>query len=184
MKPVLIFLADGFEEIEAVTVIDVLRRADISVHTVAVSERLMVEGAHGLKIKTDATMKDIVMDEYPMIVLPGGTTGVENMRSNDDLVDFLINSKERPIAAICAAPTLLCDLKILRDCKATCYPSMANVLYNSNINVETTSVVKDKNFITSRGPATAMEFALAIVEELKGSERKIAEAEKMLVNVA
>jgi protein deglycase len=184
MKPVLIFLADGFEEIEAVTVIDVLRRADINVHTVAVADRLMVEGAHGLKMKADATMKDIAMDQYPMIVLPGGATGVANMRANDALVEFLVNSKERPIAAICAAPTLLCDLKILRDCRATCYPSMTNILYNSNINVETTPVVKDKNFITSRGPATAMEFALAIVEDLKGNERKVTEAEKMLVKVA
>lgn len=184
MKPVLIFMADGFEEIEAVTVLDVLRRADVNTHTVAVSDRLIVTGAHGLKVKADSTIKDIIVDEYPMLVLPGGTNGVENMRKNDMFVDFMLNSKERPIAAICAAPTLLCDLKILRDCEATCYPDFENQLYSANVVIKRDPVVEDKNFITSRGPATAMDFALAIVAKLKGQERKNTEAEKMLVNVA
>ncbi len=174
---VYIHLAEGFEEIEAITVTDVLRRAGIDVRTVAIhagNESLadsahpkLIKGAHDIKVKADLLFEDADYKKCDMIVLPGGMPGAENLAAHEGLVskirEFARDGK--PLAAICAAPMIFGNLGILEGRRATIYPGMERHLRGAEAVQD--RVVVDRNFITSRGPATAMDFALAIVEFLK-----------------
>ena len=182
---VYVHLADGFEEIEAITVVDVLRRAGIDVRTVAIhaeneipadAQAALIKGAHDIKIKADLLFKDADYTKCDMIVLPGGMPGAANLGAHKGLTSAIkeFASAGKPLAAICAAPMIFGNLGILAGKRATIYPGMESFLKGAEAVQDRVAV--DGNFITSRGPATAMDFALAIVEFLKsgGSADKLA----------
>lgn len=169
-KTAIVLLADGFEEIEATTVLDVLRRAEIETLAISVSEKNVVTGARGISIVADRCLEDISGSLFDLIVLPGGMPGTDNLRENE-LVEGLIHHhhiNQKHIAAICAAPYVLGELGILDGKKATSYPTFQNRLGNADVVDE--SVVVDGNLITSQGVGTALEFSLKIVSILKSSQ--------------
>lgn len=164
-----LFLAEGFEEIEALTVVDLLRRAKCEIRTVSVMDSKAVVGGHGITVEADMLFTEANFDNAKMLILPGGLLGVNNLRAHEGLMALL---KEKhaagvALAAICAAPMILSQLGLLKGEKATIYPAMQEELSES-IYSENMVVKSRNNIITSRGPATAMYFALALIEELKG----------------
>jgi len=161
---VMVPLADGFEEIEALTVVDVLRRADIETHTVGVIGSVMT-GANGIRVMVDRRLNEISPSDYEAIVLPGGSPGYENLGRSAKLMDIVkqFHNQNKIVAAICAAPLLLAKEGILDDKKATVYPGNERSLPYPRDR----PVIVDGNIITSQGPGTAMEFALQIVKRLK-----------------
>jgi 4-methyl-5(b-hydroxyethyl)-thiazole monophosphate biosynthesis len=170
---VYVHLADGFEEIEALTSVDLLRRVGVKVETVSVMGRLNVVGAHDIEVIADIVFEDADYDGCEMIVLPGGIPGAPNLARHDGLKQKLLSfaNEGRRIAALCASPNVvLAPLGIIDGRKATGYPgfddNMGKVILTAG------DVVKDDNIIPSKGPATAMTFALAIVEELCGKEKR------------
>ncbi|MEM5870244.1 MAG: DJ-1/PfpI family protein [Candidatus Aenigmatarchaeota archaeon] len=174
---VLVLLADGFEEIEAITVIDVLRRAGIEVDAVGITSG-WVTGSHNINVMADKKLNEIDIEKYDGIVLPGGSKGVANLLKSSKVKEFLekMNEKGKLIAAICAAPSILAKYHLLDNKRATIYPGMEKELPYPRDE----KVVVDANIITSQGPGTALEFALAIVEKLLGKE-KAWEVKKQLV---
>lgn len=169
-KKALVILAQGFEEIEAVTVIDILRRAEVRV-TVAGLIGLEVKGSRELIVNADSLL-DGVTDDADAYVLPGGGMGATNLAGSEKVAELLkkANSKGKIIAAICAAPAVvLAPLGILDGKNATCYPGMEEDFKSSTTFCED-AVCVDGNIITSRGPATALEFALVVSEKLCGKE--------------
>lgn len=165
---IFVHLADGFEEVEAVTVIDLLRRADIEVTTVSIMKRLEVFGAHDINIMADALYEDVNYNDCQMIVLPGGGGGANNLDKHDGVVSQIdhFNKNGKWIAAICAAPMILGHHDIFKGQKATIYKGMEKELSGATYVDE--KVVVDGHIITSQGPATAMDFALKIIEVIKG----------------
>lgn len=176
-----VILADGFEEIEAVTQIDVLRRAEVEV-TVAGLGSTRVRGAHGLEITTDTTLDELSI-EPDLLVLPGGMPGSEKLGSSDQVVELLRRQHQagRLIAAICAAPAFApVKAGVLDGRRATCYPSFEN-RFNPSTTACQERVVVDGNLITSRGPGTAIEMAIVLVEQLVGPDQAARLKEAMLV---
>lgn len=170
MKDSYIFLADGFEEIEAITVIDILRRAEIPVKTVSITSSLQVTGAHGVTITADLLYDNTLFNEAPWLILPGGLPGADNLYNFAPLQGLLKSQAESPkgcIAAICAAPAVvLGQLGLLKGERATCYPGFEDKLEGA-IHCEGRVVVSNK-FVTGNGPANAMVWALAIVRKTLG----------------
>lgn len=162
-----LFLANGFEEIEAITVVDILRRANLEIQTVSISDEIVVKGSHNIEIKADKTFNQIDSNNIKAIILPGGMPGATNLYNHLGLKQLLLklNDSNTLIAAICAAPFVLGQFGILKGKKAICYPGFEDKLIDAN--VVNQNVVVDKNVITSKGPGTAIEFALKIVETLK-----------------
>ena len=174
MQRVCVLLAQGFEEIEAVTIVDVLRRAEIDVTTLSVegtgSGSLDVKGSHGIAVRADRTLTSGATDSWDMVVLPGGMPGSANLASNT-LVQSLIkkqHSSGKRLGAICAAPMALGAAGVLQGRKATVYPGLEKELKGATC--LTDRVVKDGNIMTSRGPGTAFAFALEIVSELRSKD--------------
>jgi 4-methyl-5(b-hydroxyethyl)-thiazole monophosphate biosynthesis len=181
MPNVCVLLAEGFEEIEAVTVIDVLRRADIDVATVGVSD-VDVTGSHGITIHADRTLGDDTDGGWDLVVLPGGMPGASNLR-DDDRVQALVRAqydRGGRVAAICAAPIALARAGLLENRTVTSYPSFAAKL--GPVRYSEAAVVVDDRITTSRGPATAMRFALELVAQLRGTSRAQQLASGMLVS--
>jgi protein deglycase len=181
MKHITVHLAEGFEEIEAVSIIDVLRRADFEVTVVSVNQEIVVEGSHSIKITCDKLFQDVDYSTIDMIVLPGGMPGAENLKAHGGLREQILNFNDsnKPLAAICAAPMVLGNLGLLKDKKATCYPGFEDELHGAVItgnDVEATD-----NIITGKGAGVAIEFALKIVEMFKGAEEAQKLAKKMVV---
>ncbi len=175
MTKVAIILAEGFEEIEAVTVIDILRRAGIDVIIAGLSSN-NVKGGHSVTIVPDIIIDDLEINDFDALIIPGGNPGYKNLR-NDNRVLLLIRKafkSRKIIAAICAAPSVLSDAGIIKGKNCTIYPGMENELIQGESTPKQDIVVIDDNIITSRGPATALPFALTIVERLAG--KKIAES--------
>ncbi len=171
-KNVLVMLAEGFEEIEALTVVDLLRRAGIPVLTVSVSGSDRVCGAHGIPVIADCVFDAAEAGKAGMIVLPGGMPGTLNLKNCSPLTDTLkkFRSEDKPLAAICAAPMVLASCGILEGKKATIYEGMEAELKGA---VHTKgNVVRDGNIITSKGPGTAMDFGLALIGFLCGDEKE------------
>ncbi len=170
MSTVAVFLADGFEEIEALTVVDLCRRAGIDTPMVSITEDSAVTGSHGIQVMADEVIAGIDFENVDMIVLPGGMPGTLNLEKCAPLMEqvkaFYDNGKY--IGAICAAPTVFGRLGLLKDREACCYPSMENELICKKVSQK--SVVISDHVITSRGMGTAMDFGLAIVEHFKGNE--------------
>lgn len=171
MSKVLVPLADGFEEIEAVSIIDVLRRAEVEVVVASLNESSLVKGANGINIETNAFIKDVSSSELDMIVLPGGWGGTHALADDENVQKILkeMNAENKNIGAICAAPFALNKAGVLKE-KYTCYPSVEDEIKKDGYVGDAAMVVEDENIMTSRGPATALCFALSIVKKLKGEE--------------
>lgn len=164
---VYLYLADGFEEIEAITPLDIMRRAGIEVKTVGVNAEL-VKGTHEITIKADLLPEDVDIGKAEAIVLPGGMPGMENLY-NDEFVRQSILSAARTkaiVAAICASPSILGRLGLLNGRKATCFPGFEEELKGAHV-IEK-SVVFDGNIITAKGAGCASEFGFELVRRLKG----------------
>ncbi len=169
MSKIVVPLGKGFEEIEAISIIDVCRRANIEV-VIAGVEELMVEGAQGIVVQTDCMIDDVDSDTLDMIVLPGGWGGTDILNANVTVQNMLkkMNEDEKFISAICAAPFALNTAGVLSE-NYTCYPSVEEQIRLEGYTSEQ-KVVKDGKILTSRGPGTAICFALEIVKILEGDE--------------
>ena len=171
MKTSYVFLAKGFEEIEALTVIDIMRRAGMPVETTSISNYDEVEGAHGVAVMTDVVLTKLEITEAEWLILPGGMPGATNLLECGALRDRLRhhNDEGGRIAAICAAPSVvLGKLGLLNGRRATCYPGMEAGM--SGAQVVDDMVVVDGNITTGKGPAAAAEFALSLVAQSMGQE--------------
>lgn len=171
MNKVYIFLADGFEEIEGLTVVDLLRRADIQIDMVSIMGRKQVVGAHGIKVEADYLYEEVKVEAADMLVLPGGMPGTKNLAGHRELCKQLrsFHEEKKGVAAICAAPMVLGQNGILQGKRAVCYPGFEQYLEGAI--VEKIEVVTDGNVITSRGLGTAIAFALAIITYFVGEEK-------------
>ncbi|NLM97813.1 MAG: DJ-1/PfpI family protein [Halanaerobiaceae bacterium] len=167
---VLITFADGFEEIEAITCVDVLRRAGIDVITASLKEKT-VRGAHNLEIISDSFLADVKIDELDGIVLPGGMPGSINLRDSRDIIEIVkeLYRRNKLIAAICAAPLVLERAGVITNKNITCYPGIEVDLKSASYTGD--RVVVDGNIITGKGPGAAHEFAIKIVEYLVGEDK-------------
>jgi len=183
MAKVLVPLAGGFEEIEALTVVDVLRRGSQKVVTASVDPGLSVVGAHGIEVKADALLDDVVDDAYDAIVLPGGGGGTERLRKCSSLIRRIQRqaSEDRLLCAICAAPAVLVDAGVLdRGVQVTCYPTCQMELDRP---WTPAPVVADGNIITGQAPGSAMLFALVILKTLAGESAASSVARRMVTDV-
>ena len=169
MKKAYVFLADGFEEIEGLTVVDVLRRAGAEVEMVSVMDRKEITGAHGIKVEADRMIEEA--GEADLYVLPGGMPGTKYLNEYQPLRNLLADfyKKGGKVAAICAAPTVLASLGFLEKRRATAYPSCMEGLAGAERSLE--SVVVDGNVTTSRGLGTAVDFALSLIGQLLGEKK-------------
>ena len=160
-------LANGFEEIEALTIIDVLRRAGIQTDTIGVIGSF-IESKHGIRVMVDKRLNEVNEDNYDAIILPGGSPGYENLRKSKRVIEILkkFNSQNKLIGAICGAPLILAREGLLDNKKATIYPGMERELPHPRDE----PVIVDGNIVTSQGPGTAMKFALTLVKLLKGEK--------------
>jgi protein deglycase len=167
MKRVLVPLAEGFEEIEAVTIVDILRRAGIEVVVASLSGS-PVTGSHGIRVAADTPLDALAEQDFDMIALPGGMPGAEHLRKDARVSEAVLrlHGKGRPVAAICAAPMVLAAAGVLDGRRATSYPGFLKDAERATVVGD--AVVVDRGVITSRGPGTALDFALALVEELEG----------------
>ncbi|MDH8701873.1 4-methyl-5(b-hydroxyethyl)-thiazole monophosphate biosynthesis [Dysgonomonadaceae bacterium PH5-43] len=181
MKKVFVFLANGFEEIEAISIIDVLRRGELDTTTVSITGDKKVVGAHNITVVADKLYNEVDFSEGQMLVLPGGMPGASNLDAHSGLKTLIkeYNLKGKNIAAICAAPLVFGGLGLLKDKKATAYPGFESQLIGAEYVEE--GVVKDNNIITGRGPGFAADFALALVAELQGSDKANEVASGMLL---
>ena len=175
MKQTYIFFADGLEEIEGLTVVDLMRRAGLPVTIVSISDSLVVTGSHDIRIKADALFKDTDFSDGAMFVLPGGMPGTTHLAAFEPLRELLVRScaEGKYVAAICAAPSVLGDLGLLKGKKAVCYPGFEDKLTDAAVGME--PAVVDGNIITSRGMGTAIDFSGELIALLAGREtaRKI-----------
>ena len=169
-KKAIILLATGFEEIEAVTVVDILRRAGIEIISAGI-DSMSITGSHGIAVAADKKLKDIKPD-VDAVIIPGGMPGAMHLHNSSEVNEFIkeMNSKGAVIAGICAAPSVvMAPIGILDNKSATCYPGN-QIDFAKSTKYKDEAVVVDGNIITSQGPGTAMEFAFAIVEKLIGKD--------------
>jgi 4-methyl-5(b-hydroxyethyl)-thiazole monophosphate biosynthesis len=171
MSRVLVPLAKGFEEIEAVTIIDVLRRAEIEPVVAALDNILLVQGANDIVVRAENILEEVDIDSIDMIVLPGGWDGTYALADDANVQRILkeFNAKGKNIAAICAAPYALNKAGVLPQ-NYTCYPSVEEEIKLDGYQGDKSMIVEEGNVMTSRGPGTSMCFALEIVKKLKGEE--------------
>ena len=181
---VIVFLADGFEEVEALTVVDYLRRIDnITVDMVAIEEDLRVIGAHNIEVKADKTIGQLQdLSKYDAVVIPGGMPGSTNLRDSNKVISTVqeLNNAGKLIAAICAGPIVLEKAKVIDGKRVTSYPGFEKDLENSIYKED--DVVVDGNIITSRGPAKAVDFSIEIVKYLVGEDKAKELKTKILYN--
>lgn len=183
MATVLVPLANGFEEIEALTVVDVLRRGSQKVVTASIENGLEVVGSHGIEVKADALLPDVVDEAYDAIVLPGGGGGTERLRRCTALIHRLQRQagEKRLLCAICAAPAVLVDAGVLdREVQVTCYPTCQMELDRP---WTPAPVVVDGNVITGQAPGTALLFALVVLKTLAGEAAAEGVARRMVTDV-
>ena len=171
MKTICVFLADGFEELEALTQVDVFRRADLPVKTVSIKDVPTVTGSHGVTVIADMILSELDENDVEMIVLPGGMPGSTNLDADKTLSELLVRfaSSQKPISAICAAPFILGKRGMLTGRKATCYPGFERFL--SGADYTAALVEKDGNIITGKGPGAALDFAFTIAEKYCGKNK-------------
>ena len=190
IKRAIIFLAEGFEEVEAITPIDLLRRAGFDVTTVSINDEPLVNGAHNIPVKADMTINELInKDGYDVVILPGGAKGTQNLGNSGRVCEIIKSYNENPdkyVAAICAAPTVLADNGILKERKAVCYPAPDHIqklidggaVLKENYN-EINAIIDD-HIITSKGAGTAIDFALAIITAMENIEAADSIAEKIV----
>jgi 4-methyl-5(b-hydroxyethyl)-thiazole monophosphate biosynthesis len=183
MADVLVPIATGFEEIEAVTIIDVLRRAKIEVVVASLGEHAHVQGANGIVVVSDADIKNVSSTVFDMVVLPGGWDGTYALAENEHVQKILkeMDAQGKYIGAICAAPYALDKAGVLKP-NFTCYPSAEEQIEQKGYQGDKAMVIQEGNVLTSRGPGTAMCFALEIVKLLKGEDTYKNVKEGLLAN--
>jgi len=179
MKKTLVVLAEGFEETEAITIIDFLRRANIETCVASLYE-VWVTGSHDITIKSDQLLDEVASDDFDMIILPGGQPGTNNLKKSEKLINILqmYQQKDKYIAAICAAPTVLAAAGVAYGKNITSYPSVKSVF--THYNYLEKEVVVDGKIITSRGVGTAIDFSLELVKIIKGQDKAAELAKKIL----
>jgi len=184
MAKALVFLASGFEEIETVTIVDVLRRAGVDV-TVAGLTPNVVEGAHGMRIVPDKSIDDVSIEDFDAFVVPGGNPGYKNLRNDPRVIDIIKKAfnSNKLVAAICAGPSVLSDAGILNGKACTIYPGMEDELRKGGGKPKQDMIVVDGNIITSRGPATALPFAIKLAEKKVGKQVAENVSKKTLANI-
>ncbi len=180
MGKVCVFFATGFEEIEALTVVDLLRRQEIETEMVSVTGERTVVGSHKIPVVMDSLLKDLDFKEVDMLVLPGGGLGTKNLEACGPLMEQVdaFAGAGKGVCAICAAPSILGHRGILKGKKATCYPGFETQLMGAQVVSE--PAVRDGNIITGHGMGCSIPFGLAIVEYLAGEEASRAIAEKIV----
>lgn len=164
------FLATGFEDIEALAPLDILRRGGVEIKTVSITGDLIVESAHGVGIKADLLFEDADLASADLLMLPGGLPGATNLNEHEGLRRALVehNAKGKRIAAICAAPLVLGGLGLLEGRLATCYPGFESHLKGATYTAELYTI--DGNITTGRGPAASLPYGYALLEQLAGEE--------------
>ncbi|MCR4556783.1 MAG: DJ-1/PfpI family protein [Saccharofermentans sp.] len=175
MAKVAVFIADGSEEVEAITPVDLLRRAKVDVDVVSVMPELEISASRNVKITADKLLDEISFDDYDLLVLPGGVRGTNNLNACEELKKNIVrfNDQGKGIAAICAAPTVFAGLGILNGKTSTCNPGFWEELRAAGANViEDSKVVVNGNIITSQAMGTSVDFGLALVGYLCGEEEK------------
>ena len=182
MKKIAVHLAEGFEEIEAIAIIDVLRRAGLEVVVVSITKKHEVTGSHQIQVIADLLFEEVDYNSIEMLVLPGGMPGSLNLKNHTGLIDLIqkFESDQKWLGAICAAPLVFGSLGILENRKATCYPGVENQLKGAITTGQNIEI--DGNIITGKGAGVAIEFALKIVELLINRETANLLALKMIVS--
>ena len=167
MKKAIVFLANGFEEMEALGPVDILRRGGIEVQTVSITADPIVTGAHQVPVTADTTIDKAVLNDADALILPGGMPGASNLNNSETVKEALLQQyrEGRIVAAICAAPMVLGGLGLLKGRNATCYPGFEPQLIGANATGEAVEV--SDNVITGKGPGLVMNFALALVAAIK-----------------
>lgn len=180
MSKAAIFMATGFEEIEAISIIDVLRRGGMELDIISVSGMEYIEGAHGIVVKSDELFFMIDYSDYDLFILPGGMPGTANLGKHEGLCELLKKEYEagKLIAAICAAPSVLAQVGLLDGKMVTCYPGVGDSLVGATVLEQ--NIVKDGNIITGRGPGVAIEFALEILR-MDLSDEEVSKLRKNLI---
>ena len=165
---VFIFLADGFEEMEAIVPIDIFRRADIEVTVISISKKKLVRGAHNISVMADCLFTEADFSENDLLYLPGGMPGTKNLDAHEGLKKLLLKqaSENKYIAAICAAPSILGKLGLMKGREAICFPGFESQLHGAILSNEKT--VKSGFISSAKGAGVAIQFALMLVEQLKG----------------
>lgn len=180
MEKVYIFLAEGFEEVEGLMVVDLLRRANIDIQMVSMTKQRLVSGSHGIEIMANGIFEEQDFGDAAMLVLPGGMPGTLNLAGHQGLSELLkqANAQEKLISAICAAPSVLGKLGILDGKRAVCYPGLEDKLHC--LKVTENEVEMDGNITTSRGLGTSIPFALALIERLKDHKEALRVKESII----
>lgn len=180
MAKVYEFLADGFEEVEALAPVDIFRRGGVEIETVSITGDYLVVSAHGVGIKADRLFEDVDLSDADILMLPGGLPGATNLNSHEPLKDALLKQAERGgyVAAICAAPLVLGGLGLLKGKKATCYPGFETYMKGATPTNELFQI--DGNIITGEGPAAVFPYAYALLSLLIGKEKVEAIKEGMI----
>ncbi len=177
-----VFMANGFEDIEALAPIDIMRRAGLQVQTVSINEDNIVESAHGVKIICDANLRDVQWNDAQLLVLPGGLPGATHLDECEPLRQGVLrhHAAGKPVAAICAAPQVLGHLGLLKGVRATCYPGFETELEGATYTAAL--VERDGQIVTGKGPGAAMAFGYALLE-LMGKQAEAAQLrEGMMYN--
>ena len=170
---VYVLLAKGFEEIEALAPVDLLRRVDVEVVTVSLTDDLMVQGGHEIYVKADITLEQVDFDALEMLVIPGGLGGVNTITETPAAIDLILKVRkaEKKLAAICAAPRLLAQLGILKGMSVVCHPSVNNEIMNAGgILLHNKQSACDHNLITGKAAGSSIEFALELVAVMRDRE--------------
>lgn len=179
MKKALIFLVTGFEEIEALATVDILRRGDIDIKTVSITDSKTVEGSHGIPVIADLMFDDADFSSTDILILPGGTVRInEHDGLKKKILEF--NNANKNIAAICAAPMVLGGLGLLKGKKATCYPGFEKYLDGAQL-ATNEAVITEGNIVTGRGPGLTFDFALQLLETLAGKTKRDEVAKGLLL---
>lgn len=180
MKNIAVHLAEGFEEIEAISIIDVLRRAEMNVTVVSVTGALEVKGSHDITVLADTLFDEVDYTKIDMLVLPGGMPGAANLKAHSGLREQILNFHDsgKPLGAICAAPMVLGNLGLLRNKNATCYPGFEDELHGAMITGNDVELAD--TIVTGKGAGVAGKFGLKIVEMLKGKQAADELAKKMV----
>ncbi len=171
MKTVLVLFAEGSEELEAISIVNILRRGGVNVTLAGLHEGLL-RGSRGAVLQPDATLDAAIKQDYDMIVLPGGQPGTNHLKADERVLKLVRTMYEsgKYVTAICAAPSVLAAARLLDGKQVTCYPGCLDAF--PAVKLQTTAIVEDGHLITSRGPGTAMDFALLLLERLVGQPKR------------
>lgn len=170
MKKVAIVLTNGFEDMEFIAPLDLMRRAGLAVTSISLDQHLAVQSHHQVTMQADALLADVDLTQFDALVFPGGYVDLNQYRALAESIQIFANDPNKTLAAICAAPTVLAELGYLTDKSATCYPAMQQVLLDNGAKYQDQHIVVEDNLILGQAPAAAIAFGLALVERLAGAK--------------